>query len=86
MSLPTMHSYNTRFAAMNRSFASYVSHDDDEYVTDLGNWSPDTARRPVTRSMTATSSAPVSRVVSRVAQAQSAPAQRHQMTLRSSRR
>ncbi len=72
---------------MNRSFASYVSSDDDEYVADLSNWSPNTARRPVTRSMTAAAaSAPVSRAVSRVTQVQSAHAQRHHMTLRSSRR
>ena len=48
-----MHRYNTRFAAMNRSFAPAVYEEtDDDYVPSLGNWDTSSGRRPVTRSMT----------------------------------
>ncbi len=43
-----MHSYNTRFRAMNRSFAA--SRDDEEYVPSHDVTSG--GRRPITRSMT----------------------------------
>ncbi len=45
-----MHSYNTRFRAMNRSFSA--PRDDDEYVPSHNSTS--VGRRPVTRSMTRT--------------------------------
>lgn len=48
-----MHRYNTRFAAMNRSFAPAVYEEtDDEYVPSMGSWNSSSGRRPVTRSMT----------------------------------
>lgn len=53
-----MHLYNTRFAAMNRSFAPAVYEEsDDEYVPSVGDWDTSAGRRPVTRSMTRGSSA-----------------------------
>jgi hypothetical protein len=82
-----MHRYNTRFAAMNRSFAPAVFEEsDDEYVPSLGSWSAASGRRPVTRSMTAARSA---RSVPTAPPA-SAPVYQstrtHSMVLRSSRR
>jgi hypothetical protein len=51
---PDMHSYNTRFAAMNRSFGR-AADDDAEYVPSHNV--PSGGRRPVTRSMTRAMSA-----------------------------
>ena len=48
-----MHRYNTRFAAMNRSFAPAVYEEsDDDYSPSLSGWNASMGRRPVTRSMT----------------------------------
>jgi hypothetical protein len=75
-----MHSYNTRYASMNRSYNS--SDDDDAEYVPHSRWVPTSnARRPITRSMIANTSA-----VQNTVRCTLQTFNNHSMTLRSSRR
>ena len=59
-------------------YVATVEDKDEDYVVNLGNWDPSTGRRPVTRSMTRSSS--------RTSTTEQAVNRGHHMMLRSARR